>query len=62
VVLCRIGGSRLGRNSHSLALLGLTHSAGASRFGAAPAGFLSPLCVLSPYISSGILTISPPDI
>jgi hypothetical protein len=36
-------GSWLGRHSHSLTLLGLTPSAGASRFGAAPTGLLSPL-------------------
>jgi hypothetical protein len=43
VVLCRLGGSRVGRHSHSLALFGLTPGAGASRFGAALAGLLSPL-------------------
>jgi hypothetical protein len=42
-------GPGLGRHSHSLALLGLTPGAGASRFGAASAGLLSP-CVLSPYM------------
>jgi hypothetical protein len=36
-------GPRLGRLSHSLALLELTPGAGASRFGAAPAEFFSPL-------------------
>jgi hypothetical protein len=36
-------GPGLGRHSHSLALLGLTLGAGASRFGAAPAVLLSPL-------------------
>jgi hypothetical protein len=35
-------GPGLGRHSHSLALLGLTPGAGASRFGAAPAGLLFP--------------------
>jgi hypothetical protein len=55
-------GPRLGRHSHSLVLLGLTHGVGASRFGAAPAGILSPLaCSLSPYASSGILPMSTPD-
>jgi hypothetical protein len=43
-------GPGLERHSHSLALLGLTHGAGASRFGAAPAGLLSPLaCSLPIY-------------
>jgi hypothetical protein len=42
-------GSGLGRHLHSLALLGLTPGVGASRFGAAPAGLLSPL-VCSPYM------------
>jgi hypothetical protein len=37
-----------GRHSHSLALLGLTPSAGVSRFGAAPAGLLSPLACSLP--------------
>jgi hypothetical protein len=42
----------LGRHSHSLALLGLTPGAGASRFGAAPAGLLSPLaCSLPIYLA-----------
>jgi hypothetical protein len=41
VVLCRFGGSRVGRHSYSLVLLGLTSGAGASRFGAAPAGLFS---------------------
>jgi hypothetical protein len=41
-------GPGLGSNSHSLTLLGLTPGAGASRFGATPAGLLSPLaCSLS---------------
>jgi hypothetical protein len=41
-----------GRHSHSLALLGLTPDAGASRFGAAPAGLLSPLaCPLPIYLA-----------
>jgi hypothetical protein len=52
VVLCRLGGSRAGSHSHSLALFGLTPSAGASRFGAALAGLLSPLaCSLSMYLA-----------
>jgi hypothetical protein len=52
VVLCRFGGSGLGRHSHSLVLLGLTPGAGASRFGAAPAGFISPLaCSLPIYLA-----------
>jgi hypothetical protein len=44
-------GPGLGRHSHSLALLGLTPGAGASRFGAAPARHLSqvvcslPICI-----------------
>ena len=45
-------GPGLGRHSHSLALLGLTPGAGASRFGAAPAGLLSPLaCSLPIYLA-----------
>jgi hypothetical protein len=45
-------GPGLGRHSHSLALLGLTPSAGASRFGVAPAGLLSPLaCSLPIYLA-----------
>jgi hypothetical protein len=43
VVLCRLGGSRARRHSHSLALFGLTPGAGASRFGVALTGLLSPL-------------------
>jgi hypothetical protein len=43
VVLCRLGGSRAGRHSHSLALFGLTSGAGASRFRTALAGLLSSL-------------------
>jgi hypothetical protein len=41
-------GLGLGRHSHSLALLGLTCGAGASRFGAAPAGLLYPLACSLP--------------
>jgi hypothetical protein len=49
VVLCRLGGSRVGSHSHSLALFELTPGAGASRFGASPARLLSSLvCSLSP--------------
>ena len=45
-------GLGLGRHSHSLALLGLTPGAGASRFGAASAGLLSPLaCSLPIYLA-----------
>jgi hypothetical protein len=45
-------GPGLGRHSHSLALLGLTRGAGASQFGAAPAGLLSPLaCSLPIYLA-----------
>jgi hypothetical protein len=45
-------GPGLGRHSHSLALLGLTHGTGASRFGAAPAMLLSPpACSLSIYLA-----------
>jgi hypothetical protein len=45
-------GPGLGRHSHSLALLGLTPGAGASRFGAASAGLLSPLaCSLPIYLA-----------
>jgi hypothetical protein len=45
-------GPGLGRHSHSLALPGLTPSAGASRFGAAPTGLLSPLaCSLPVYLA-----------
>jgi hypothetical protein len=61
VVLCRLGGSRAGRHTHSLALFGLTPGAGASRFGTALAGLLSSL-VYSPCIYSGILRMSPPNI
>jgi hypothetical protein len=44
-------GLGLGRHSHSLALLGLTLGAGASQFGAALAGLLSPLaCSLLIYL------------
>jgi hypothetical protein len=43
-------GLGLGRHSHSLALLGLTHGAGASWFGADPAGLFFSACVLSPYM------------
>jgi hypothetical protein len=50
-------GPGLGRHSHSLALLGLTPDAGASQFGAAPAGFFLRLRALSLYVSSGILPI-----
>jgi hypothetical protein len=45
-------GPGVGRHSYSLALLGLTPGAGASRFGAASAGLLSPLsCSLSIYLA-----------
>jgi hypothetical protein len=45
-------GPRLGRHSHSLALLRLTPVVGASRFGAALAGLLSPLvCSLHKYLA-----------
>jgi hypothetical protein len=45
-------GTGLERHSHSLALLGLTLGVGASRFGAAPAGLLSPLaCFLPIYLA-----------
>jgi hypothetical protein len=45
-------GPGLGRHSHSLALLGLTLGAGASWFGVAPAGLLSPLaCSLPIYLA-----------
>jgi hypothetical protein len=45
-------GLGLGRHSHSLALLGLTPSAGASRFGVAPSELLSPLvCSLPIYLA-----------
>jgi hypothetical protein len=44
-------GPGLGKHSHSLALLGLTPGAGASWFGAAPAGLLCPLaCSLPIYL------------
>jgi hypothetical protein len=47
-----LAGLGLGRHSHSLALLGLTSRASASRFGAAPAGLLSPLaCSLPIYLA-----------
>jgi hypothetical protein len=57
VVLCRFGGSRAGRHSHSLALFGLTPGAVASQFGAAQVGLLSPLACSLP-----ILSMSPLDI
>jgi hypothetical protein len=45
-------GPGLERHSHSLAVLGLTPDAGASRFVAAPAGLLSPLaCSLPIYLA-----------
>jgi hypothetical protein len=45
-------GSGLGRHSHSLALLGLTLGASASRFRAALASLLSPLaCSLPIYLA-----------
>jgi hypothetical protein len=45
-------GPGLERHSHSLTLLELTPGAGASRFGAAPAGLLSPLaCSLPIYLA-----------
>jgi hypothetical protein len=45
-------GLRLGKHKHSLALLGLTPGAGASRFGAAPAGLVSLLaCSLPIYLA-----------
>jgi hypothetical protein len=45
-------GLELGRQSHSLALLGLTPGASASWFGDAPAGLLSPLaCSLPIYLA-----------
>jgi hypothetical protein len=54
-------GPGLERHSHSLALLGLTPGAGASRFGVASVGLLSPLvCSLSLYLRS-ILPMSPLD-
>jgi hypothetical protein len=63
VVVCRLDGSRARSHSHSLALFGLTPGAGASRFGAALTGLLSPLaCSLSLYVSSGILPMSLPDV
>jgi hypothetical protein len=43
VVVCRLGGSKAGRHSHSLALFGLTSGVCASRFGVAIVGLLSPL-------------------
>jgi hypothetical protein len=52
VVLCRFGGSRAGKHSHSLALLELTPDVGASRFGAAPVGLLYTLaCSLPIYLA-----------
>jgi hypothetical protein len=47
-----LAGPGLGRHSHFLVLLGLTPGAGASQFGDAPAGFLSPLaCSLPIYLA-----------
>ena len=49
MVVCRFGVSR---DVKTLALLGLAPGAGASWFGAAPAGFLSPLaCSLPIYLA-----------
>jgi hypothetical protein len=48
MVLCRLGESRGGRHSHSLAFFGLTLGACASQFGAALAGLLSPLACSLP--------------
>jgi hypothetical protein len=45
-------GPELERHSHSLALLRQMHGAGAARFGAAPAGLISPLvCSLPIYLA-----------
>jgi hypothetical protein len=58
VVLCRLGGSRVGRHSHSLALFGLTPGASVSRVGAALVGILSPLACSLPiytYVASRCL-------
>jgi hypothetical protein len=51
----------LGRHSHSLALLGLTPGAGASRLELLRLSFFLRLCALSLYVYSGILLMSPPD-
>jgi hypothetical protein len=48
VVLCRLGRSRAGRHSHSLALFGLMPGVGASRFRATLAGLLSSLACSLP--------------
>jgi hypothetical protein len=48
VVLCRLSGSRAGKHSHSLILLGLTPGVGASWFGATPVGLISPLACSLP--------------
>jgi hypothetical protein len=52
VVVSLRRGLGLGRHLHYPALLGLTPGAGASRFGATPAGLLSPLaCSLPLYLA-----------
>jgi hypothetical protein len=52
VLLCHFGSPGLGRHSRSLTLIGLTPGAGASLFGAAPTGLLSPLvCSLPIYLA-----------
>jgi hypothetical protein len=61
-VLCRLDGSRAGRHSHSLALFGLTPSAGVFGLELHWLGFFLRLCALFMYISSGILPMSPTDV
>jgi apolipoprotein N-acyltransferase len=62
VLLCRLGGSRAERDSHSLALFGVTHGAGAFGLELLWLGFFLRLHALSLYVSSGILAMSPPDV
>jgi hypothetical protein len=62
VVLCRLGRSRTGMHSHSLALFGLTPGAVPLGLELLWLGFFLRLHALSLYVSSGILPMSPPDV
>ena len=61
-MLCRLDGSRAGRHSHSLALFGLTPSAGVFGLELHWLGFFLRLRALSLYVSNGILPMSPSDV
>jgi hypothetical protein len=54
-------GPGLGRHSHFLALLGVTRWCGCLLVWSCSSWASFFACVLSPYISSGILPMSPPD-